>query len=687
MTIPVRNRPKRYQSNGSEPYLNLTDFKGMVAGESNRAEYEPGRLPFAMNIDLYQGYFTERRGSTNITTANTLCPDNVASYVEWIIGGTTYLIFQGTASNVLRIATCTAGGGFSTALIIGTASNFTFGSSTPCDMVLSNGRLYLFHPSGNYICEHSSGTFYVREMGMDAPTITSVASGGAGSLTGEYVWGVELVYQVSSVDRLASTPSRQLTAGGLARATLSANSANITVASASLPTGGGAGDYWTHVRLYRSKRLDADYSDPANPIDAAGTEFELYPIKTVTRAALASASYVINDDDTDDEIDDTEVWDINRLELGPIPACRIGCVHANRIWVSGVLTEDPDDCDVFYSNYAGTKYSEQYKATQRVKIDTGDAQQTIKLISFESDLVVIKQAKTGIIQGGQPDYGFEVKDHNIGTVHKRLVNYIPGIGIVAVTNDTKDLKVYGYDHRWSTSIMGQDISQNMRSVSSSMFDSPNYACIAYINGKLMITGQNIVYSMAVLHIHSGRGWVFYNYGFTPQAIFKLSNSNQWAIACWGYRLIEIECDDVYTTFDAVTDQAAEATVTQWHGRFLNNDGLDLIEFQKIIINGWLNAVVQAVIEVPDGSWNSGATYDTIPIPANSASTTRDMPYELFVTPRPVENIMTVQFSGSGRLRVRQIKMDCFITPNTSINRLNRITNAQVTGFVPTGFSQ
>lgn len=686
MTIPVRNRPQRYQSNGSEPYLNLNDFKGMVNGESNRSEYEPGRLPFVLNADLYEGYFTERRGSTNVTTANTLCPDNIVSYVEWIISDTTYLIFQGTLTNKLNIGTCTAGGGFTFAKIIGTATDFTFGSSTACDMFVSNGRLYLFHPSGNHICEYSAGTFYVREMGMDAPTITSVASGGAGNLTGEYVWGVELVYQVSSVDKLASTPSRQLTAGGLARATLSANSANITVASASLPAGGGAGDFWTHVRLYRSKRLDADYSDPANPIDAAGTEFELYPIKTVTRAALASASYVINDDDADDEIDDTEVWDINRLELGPIPACRIGCVHASRVWVSGVLTEDPDDCDVFYSNYAGTKYSEQYKATQRVNVETGDYQQTIKLIPFESDLVVIKQAKTGIIQGGQPDYGFEVKDHNIGTIHKRLASYIPGIGIVAVTNDTKDLKVYGYDHRWTNSIMGQDISKNMRAVSTTMFNYPTYSTIAYINGKLMIVAPETS-AFAVLHLHSARGWVFYGYGITPQAIFKLSNTNRWAIAVYNYRLVEIECESIYTTFDAASTQAAAATSVVWQINFKNNEGLDLLEFQKVTVNGWLNDTIDCILYGPDGSWNGAQTYSTIPDPAETESTTLDMPYELYVTPRPVENVISIFFYATGRIRVRQVKMDCFITPNTSVNRLNRITNAQVTGFIPTGFSQ
>jgi hypothetical protein len=520
---------------------------------------------------------------------------------------------------------------------------------------------------------------------MDAPTITSVASGGAGSLTGEYVWATELVYQVSSVDKIASTPSRQLTAGGLAKVTLSSNSCNITVASASLPTGGGTGDYWTHVRLYRSKRLDADYSDPSNPIDAAGTEFELYPIKVVARAALISASYIINDDDTDDEIDDTEVWDINRIELSPIPACRIGCVHAGRVWVSGVLTEDPDDCDLFYSNYSGTKYSEQYKATQRVKVDTGDSQQTIKIISFESDLVVIKQAKTGIVQGGQPDYGFDVKDHNVGSTHKRLINYIPGIGIVAITNDAKDLKVYGYDHRWTSTLFGQNISKNMRLLSKLMFNTPDYASIQYINGRLMV-GSPVASYVAVLNVHSGKGWSLHNYTFSPQAIFKLSNTNKWAIAAYNTRLIEIESDSIYTTWDTAT-QAAIATPTTWELRFKSSNGLDLIEFQKLTINGWLNNVVTAYLYAPDGGWNGSTGYVSIPNPTITAAATLDLPYEIFVTPRPVENVIAVIFNGTGRLRIRQIKMDCFITPNTSINRLNRITNAQVTGFIPTGFAQ
>lgn len=683
MVAKVQTKASRYQSNGSEPFLNVSDFTGLNYSEAGRVDYKPGQLAFAYNIDLYDGYFTERRGTTTITSSNTLCPDNIVSYVEWIISGTTYLLFQGTLTNKLNVATCTSGGGFTFAKIIGSATDFTFGSSTACDMVLSNGRLYLFHPSGNYICEYSAGTFYVRTLGVNAPTITSVASGGAGAITGEYVWGVELVYQVSSVDKLASTPSRQLTAGGLAKATLSSNSCNITVDSTSLPTGGGVGDYWTHVRLYRSKRLDADYSDPTNPIDAAGTEFELYPVKLVTRSALASASYIINDNATDDELDDTEVWDIDRIELEKIPACRIGCVHAARVWVSGVLTEDPDDCDVFYSNYAGTKYSEQYKPTQRVKVDTGDSQQTIKLISFESDLVIIKQAKTGIIQGGEPNYGFEVKDHNVGTVHRRLASYIPGIGIVAITNDTKDLKVYGYDHKWGTTLFGQDISRNLRSITSLVFDTPTYAVIQYINGKLFVCGAGTVF---VMHIHSGKGWTQYDYYAVPQALFRLSNTNRWAMAVYNNRLIEVECESVYTTYNLSTG-AAVNTGTIWQLYFKSNQGNDLLEYQKLTVNGVLAIALTAVFYTASGSWESATAYASIPDPTVSASATKDMPYEIFATPRPVDNILRVYFYGTGRLMIRQIKMDCFITPNTSINRLNRITNAQVTGFIPTGFSQ
>jgi hypothetical protein len=349
------------------------------------------------------------------------------------------------------------------------------------------------------------------------------------------------------------------------------------------------------------------------------------------------------------------------------------------------LTEDPDDCDLFYSNYSGTKYSEQYKATQRVKVDTGDSQQTIKIISFESDLVVIKQAKTGIVQGGQPDYGFDVKDHNVGSTHRRLINYIPGIGIVAVTNDTKDLKIYGYDHKWTTTIFGQNISQNMRQISALMFATPNYSSIQYINGKLFLSSTVAAYA-GVLNIHSGKGWSLHDFTFRPQALFKLSNTNRWAAIAYNVRMVEMECDSIYTTWDTAT-QAAIATASTWVLKFKSGDGLDLIEFQKLTINGWLNDTIGVIFYVSDGPWNSATEYATIPDPAETDSATLEMPYELFATPRPVDNLISCLFSASGRFRIRQIKMDCFITPNTSINRLNRITNAQVTGFIPTGFAQ
>ena len=82
MVAKVQARGGRRRSDGSEPFLNVTNFKGINLSESGITEDEPGAFRDSINnIDIYDGYFTERRGTTTITSANTLCPDNVASYV------------------------------------------------------------------------------------------------------------------------------------------------------------------------------------------------------------------------------------------------------------------------------------------------------------------------------------------------------------------------------------------------------------------------------------------------------------------------------------------------------------------------------------------------------------------------------------------------------------------------------
>ena len=544
----------------------------------------PTELRDCLNFDLFPGYMKSRRGSTNLQSlANKLSSKDVANGIKWALSGTTeYVIIQlingattefwwaqilPSATAFVQIAALAGG-------------NLTTSTADPADMTVSGDRLFVFHPSGNFIIQWSVSAFIGRPMGLTKAYLTSLAAGAATGPTGLYTVGVEFVYQVGGVDIINSSPNRKTFAGQLLEVTVSNQKITVTVNSANLPT--SPNDYWTHVRVWRSKRRDPDFSNPLNVIDAAGLSSELYPEQLITKAALVGAGYVVTLSLLDSQLpgdttSEYSVLNLSTIELTQLPKGYIGAYHRNRLWVSRAQgVNDTTQSAVYYSNSAGDAYAEQFDPANVLRAERGDGQQCVKLISYEADLIIFKEAKTMRVQNGDPALGIQVLDGNIGVTNYRLAQFVPKVGICAIVNDQSEFRIFDYSLRWTNIYNGLEISRTIRAETLVMAQAPTYVSFGYINGKLLISkGDGVMY---VLNAKEGKAWSRYLYGMNGQAqlLLTFSKGSRALVVSKNTYMVEIEKEGLNTDISTASDTAASIGVGFVLPRFQSRSGRDIL---------------------------------------------------------------------------------------------------------------
>lgn len=654
-----RLTPKRY-----ETVLPLSGFRTINLFDPH-SRISENQLRQAKDYDLFPGYMKSRRGSRNLgSVLQKLGDRNVLEGVTWDLGSVEYAIYQqvssGGTTTEFFAAQLDPTPGAPTQIQTLAAANLTTSNTDIADMFISGDKLYVFHSQGNYIIQWNGSAFVGRPMGLSGAKLTSLTAA-AGSLTGRYTWGIELVYQVSSVDIANSTPCRKTSTGRLLSLTLSGQSCNITVDSATLPA--APGDYWTHARLWRSKRQDTDNTDPLNVIDAEGVPDELYPVALIPKATLSGAAYVINDNtpDTDlpgDLTSDYPIVDINLIELSKLPASPIGVYHRDRIWVAPEALHGK----IAYTQSAGDAYGEQYNPLSVVKTEPGDSQEMVKLISFERDLIGIKEAKTGRVAGGDPDAGFETLDHNIGTKHKKLARYVPKLGICAVTNDQGEFKILGYDLRWQNVVNEIDLSRVVRNETAAMTGAE--ASFIYINGKLMVfDGTSVPH---VLHAKELLGWTTYEYAITTaQLVLSFANGTRACVISKNAYVLEIEVDGLDTDVDTVSDAQTIMQPSYTPSQFQSRAGRDVLEYRYYSVMAKLANDLEAVPFVNGKSWPEADTEDSTKFnPPASAYTAGDAglerEYRLYLETRPVGQFQHFKVTTTAPCTIHDQALACFV---------------------------
>lgn len=651
-----RIAPRRY-----ETYLKLEKFFGLQTFGPH-STHQPGEFLTLENFDLFRGYMKERRGSSALNDAvHTLADRQVLAGTVWDTGADEYAIVQlvdvaGTGCEFWTIQ-LNASAPFTQ------VPSLTIASVEQAELFISNDRCYVFNPVANKVIEFRDGIFNGRPMGLPMSFISSVAAAsvGSGNLTGRYTYGVELVYQVVAVDRLAASPSRQIVTTRVVNSiTLTASNATIVMDSV-IPA---ANTLWTHARLWRSKNQNIDYSTPANPRDAQGTDSELYLLQTIDRATFVAGSYTFTDTQTDANIPATaDFVDLERIELEALPPAHVGVQHRGRIWVTRAQgVDDTSQANLYYSNFAGTKYCEQYDPENVVYAEPGDGQRSVKLISLERDLICIKEAKTGRVQDGNPDNGFETLDYRIGISHKRAAAYIPGIGIAAITNDLGDFRIFGYELRWTNQWGGTDISRFIRVQTSAL--TLSQVSFLYLNGKLWVSDGTGVYY--VLHSEQGLGWSKYEYPMNSRAEVTLAfaNNSRGLVISRNTCVVEIEKSEVATDINTLDNTTAVVTCSLTTHRFQSNGGRDVIEAKYLSLIATMSATITGFPYGNGLPWPDGAvavsTNFIIDAGTYTQTALRQREYRLYLEEPVTCNHVHYELTATAPIIIQDIRLACLV---------------------------
>ncbi len=659
-----RIQPRRYEDQIPLPpfrTLNLFDPHSAIKDDHAR---------LLQDYDIYSGgYIKSRRGSRNLQTIlQKLGNRDVLDGVSWDVGADEYALIQqanssGTGTEFWAGKILVEPGPWAQISTLA-GPTLTFTGLIAADMFLSGDRLYIFHPLGNYIVDWNGSTFVARPMGLAPAKLLSVSAGAAGLLTGLYTYGIELLYQVDGVDIVASTPWRKTTGGRLLEVTLTAQQGVVAVDPASLALPATAGDYWNGARLWRSRDRNVNRTDPFNPRDSAGLAEELYPVQLISKADLITAGYIITDNVPDSDLpgdltSEYPVVDIRYIELSPLPAAAAGAYHRDRIWA----VPSAKRSRIVFTPSAADAYAEQYNPLSVVKAEPGDAQDIIKILSFEEDLVVLKESKTGRILNGDPNQGLSTLDHTIGIKHRKLARYVPKVGICAITNDQGEFKLLGYDLRWQNIINDIDLSRAIRTQTAAM--DGTYASFLYHNGKLMVfDGTKTPY---VYHSKEAAGWSTYKYAVsTAQLVLSFAGGTRACIVSKASHVVEIEVDDLDTDINTVSDSATIIEPTFEPFRFKARGGRDILEFRSYSIIAKLSHDLRAIPYVNGKSWPRPAiereTKFTPPASAYDEGDERlEREYQLTLPePRPVGPFLHFKIKTVAPCTLQTQVLRCFV---------------------------
>jgi hypothetical protein len=677
-----------------ETHLDISDFTGInTYGEHSDIAKHELRECENFNI-LSNGDLKNRNGSQYLKAASSASKRGATAVINdvvWDIGAEEYLITQEGNSFYYQALLTPA----NPVLIVElTAVPFTVSNTVQCEMFLNGDKLRIFHEGGNKIIEWDGAAFVGRSMGIVKPVILAVDVTGAGNLTGKYTWGVEKVYQVSGVDQVASTPNRYTTARLInSTGTIDSKQAVITIEDTDLDND----TLWTHIRLWRSYNQNTDYSSTENPIDASGLPSELYEVALITKAEIEAGSlaaiatsttlpvgnanvtagnpgsvYTITDDCLDEELG--ELVDIDRIELSPLPAARTGAEHSNKIWVANVndSTLDDDSGDnIYYSLWAGTKYSELYDPQQF--IPTGrHGQKILKLISFEKDLIFLKEGKTGRIVDGNVSLNAEILDHRIGVKHKNAVEYIPGIGICGITTDNSDFKIFGFDYLWGNSVNGLEISKSLRNETKAMTIAN--ISIMYLNGNIHLSdGTGNIWC---LNTEQGKGWTKHVYPMNSlsERLFSFANETRGCVVSQSTHLVEIDDSTIVSDINTLNDVTVVMPVHWIAYKFRVNDGEHLLELDYFSFMGKMQYDTVAIPFINGVSWPLKTTdtetqFLTRPNIYAANTELRDKEYAVYFEPStigtylyqvPVGNYIHFKVKSTAPCTVRTNKLWCVV---------------------------
>jgi hypothetical protein len=357
---------------------------------------------------------------------------------------------------------------------------------------------------------------------------------------------------------------------------------------------------------------------------------------------------------------------LDYLDLPSIPSARAGCQHKGRIWFSGAAAK------LYYSKLTDTPYSELYSPQDFILCDAGDGQEIVWMTGMDKDLLIFKQGKTGRVIGGDPASQWTECDPVIGLSNLKLASYIPSLGIVAITGDQNDIKLFGYDLLWKSIAGDTSLARKIRSITKAIAQSPTYATFVWINGKLGISPGDG--SLWMLHAEEKLGWTRYIYpmGGSCQFILAFSNGSRLAAFTRGRFAIEIETDrDAYGEPIGATDvndlgEEVPIEVSWIPHRNQSGEGRHMLEYEGYSIVGEFSSAIRAAAYSNGRLWPSNLEDDETlfsPDPAQLAGYPEMMEREYILglkNPRPAGNFLHFAFRTYGPCSIRSQELRAYV---------------------------
>jgi len=684
-----------------EVEMDITQFTGLNTFGPH-ADLKKSEQRFLDNYDNYGGYIKSRRGSQKFIS-DVMVNENVLTHAVFDAGDDEYVVVQqtsGVLDSQFRFIKLAAGSVWEPVIHKTSALDYILiGSQDKADMFVSNGKIYIYHTSGNSIFEFNTDTikFERRKMGLPAPQIAAVTPL-AGSLDGKRIYGAELVYKDTSVTPnvplIVSGPNRALESlnplqneGALAWTKVVGSAAHTIKISPTLNDGSAItdaeNDNWTHIRLWRSRDVTTATNaspDFNNESEITGRFDELYQVQEIDKvtflATLSGGFYFFSIDNIlDDDIPfPLDIVTDSRLELYPIPSASTGAFVNNRVWASGItkfpgpggdITIPNIESKIFYSAEADTIYSENCSAIHIIDSEPGDGQKMIKLLQFREDLIGIKEGKTGRVRNADPNLGWTTEDETVGILNKEFAQFVPNVGICAIVNDQNDFRIFGFDLQWKSTFGGQQISRPIRDEIKTF--TPDDIDFFYINGKLIINGGKGI--MLVLATEQQSGWSRYKYPFNnlSETAFIFANGTRAAVVSQGQPVMEIEAEDsngdfIDTDYDVVAglDKVMSLELDTW--KFQDREGRSLVEERFLSIVAKASTQFLATAFVNGKLWKPAfpLLLDPVDYPDISLQETEYQGYQEF---RAIGNYINYVITTSAPCTIYSIMLHTLVQRN------------------------
>lgn len=675
----------------TEQEISLGSFSGINTYDPH-SKLSAEQFRGLTNVDIFGSYLKTRRGSQALSEyVNPALPGTIQSKVYFDAGSSEYFVMQGFGLPFQYIR-LNSGGGWKSVMEWNGTTPWNPYYSEPCDLVVSNGKIYAFNPEGNAIIEYDQGAkiFKKRKIGLPAPQIVEIRTSGSppgGGLVGKRIYGVELVYKdttvTPNVDIIVSGPNRalmlsnpQFTEGRLA---YSEHAAALVKVSGTLNDGTSItateNGFWTHARLYRTKDLTSETTglevNDGGEAEIVGRETELFQVQEMTRSAFLGSEvmgyYYFNVDSVaDDDIPfPLDVITGDRLELVPVPPATVGAFHRDRIWVSGVVSVPGPAGNyilpslrskILFTPESKTKYSESLNVLNAIESDPGDGEQMKRLISFQEDLIGIKEGKTGRIKYGDPNSGWITEDQVIGIENKNMAQFVPNVGICAIVNDQNDFRIFGYDMVWHSSFSGMQISKPIRNYTKDI--KPNEVNFMYLNGKLFVTVSGGL--IMVLHVEQQLGWTTYKYSpDSIEALFSYGESRRAVIFVGGHKPLRIEVDDLDTDYDIYQEDTQNVPYEIITPKFQDVGGRSIIEQRFLSVVAKISTKMTAQPYVNGKLWD--VPFDLILDPGDYPdSNLQETEYQGYSQIKPLGNYLHYRITGLGPASIHSILLNCLI---------------------------